>query len=209
MTSVRIVSPIIDTPSSTPDANGDDRRHRDDGRQDPAVVAPQQEERDAFEHARLRDDRHEQRQAEDEQHRVGVNQIVEAAETTAGAAATQNAQPRSRDLDVPRRRRQPAERRDDDEQHPVGQRVLVDLVAEGSEDEQSEDRREHFGGQQPERERRDAARRAGWRRRRRRSPPTNHRPGSMTTAGGRRWRRRSVTGLTSTSRLDVDAAFSS
>ena len=59
---------------------GDDRGHRDDRRQDRAAVAAQQEERDPFEHPRLRDDRDEERQAEDEQHRVGVDQVVEAVE---------------------------------------------------------------------------------------------------------------------------------
>ena len=127
ITSVRIVRPIIDTPSSTPEATATTAVIDDDGRQDRAAVAAQQEERQAFEQARLRDDRHEQRQAEDEEHRVGVNQIVEPVQTTAGAAATQLRQPLLRDLGVPRRRRQAAERRDDDEQHPVGQRVLVDL----------------------------------------------------------------------------------
>ena len=54
-----------------------------------------------------------------------------------------------RDLDVPRGRRQAREGRDDDAQHPVRQRVLVDLVAERSEDEQPEDRRHHLGGEEP------------------------------------------------------------
>ena len=44
------------------------------------MIAPEQKECDALEQPRLRDHGHEQRQAEDEQHRVGVNQIVEAAE---------------------------------------------------------------------------------------------------------------------------------
>ena len=97
MTSVRIVSPIIDTPSSTPDATRDDRRHRNDRRQDQAAVAAQQDERDAFEQPRLGDHRHEERQAEDEEHRVGVDQVVQPVErqqVRAASTATSRA-PRS------------------------------------------------------------------------------------------------------------------
>ena len=158
MTSVRMVSPIIETPSRMPDAKATTAvTDMTVGRITP-VVAAEQEEGDAFEQPRLRDDRDEERQAEDEQHRVGVDQIVEAAERQQvlpdpGAPAV------LRDLDVPRGGRQPAERRDDDEQHAVGQRILVDLIPEGAEEEEPEDRRQHLGRQQPERHRRRSGRR--------------------------------------------------
>ena len=126
ITSVRIARPIIDTPPSTADAIATTAVTATIVGKDPAAVAAQQRERQALEHARLRDDRHEERQPEDEQHRVEMNQIVEA-----GEGQQMRARPRPgamlRDLGVPRRRRQPAEGRDDDEQHAVGQRVLVDL----------------------------------------------------------------------------------
>ena len=101
----------------------------------------------------------------------------------------QNHQPLLGDLDVPRRRRQPAERRDDDQQHPVGERVLVDLVAERSEEEQAEDRGQDFGREQPDRHRRRRGRRAGWRRRRPRSrrrttsPAASRRPAAASRDG--------------------------
>ena len=50
MTSVRIVRPIIETPPSMPETNGDHSCHGDDRRQNSAIVSSQQEERDAFEH---------------------------------------------------------------------------------------------------------------------------------------------------------------
>ena len=78
MTSVRIVRPIIETPPRMPDATATTAVTAMTVGRIGAVVASQQEERDAFEQPRLRDDRHEQRQAEDEEHRVGVDQIVEA-----------------------------------------------------------------------------------------------------------------------------------
>ena len=80
MTSVRIVSPIIDTPSRMPDAKATTAvTEMTVGRITPRLRRSRKNVI-AFEQARLRDDRHEERQAEDEQHRVGVDQIVEAAE---------------------------------------------------------------------------------------------------------------------------------
>ena len=93
ITSVRIVSPIIETPSRMPETKATTAvTDTTVGRIAPSIP-PQQEERDAFEHPRLGDDRDEERQAEDEEHRVGVNQVVEAADTTGGAARVQAHQP--------------------------------------------------------------------------------------------------------------------
>ena len=95
MTSVRMVSPIIETPSRMPEAKATTAvTAMTVGRIAP-LVAPQQEERDAFEQPRLGDDRHEEGQAEDEQHRVGVNQIVEAGERQQVLAAPRATSPRS------------------------------------------------------------------------------------------------------------------
>ena len=134
----------------------DHRCHCDDRRHDEAVEPPQQEERQAFEQPGLSDHRHHERQAQDEQHRVGVNQVVESVKRQQ-VRGNPDAPPLPRDFGVPRGRRKPAERRDDDEEHPVGQRVLVNLVPEGSEDEQPQDGGQHLGRQQPERNRRRAA----------------------------------------------------
>ena len=134
----------------------DDGRDREDGGQEQAAIAAEQDESDAFQQSCLGDDRDEKRQAQDEEHRVGVNQIVEAAEreqmvADPGAPATLH------DLGMPRGGRKPRERGDDDEQHAVGQGILVDLKAEGAEQEQAEDCQEHFGAEEPERQRRQAA----------------------------------------------------
>ena len=58
----------------------DDRGHRNNRGQDRAAVAPKQKEGHPFEHAGLRDDGDEKRQAEDEEHRVGMNQVVQPVE---------------------------------------------------------------------------------------------------------------------------------
>ena len=153
ITSVRIVSPIIDTPSRMPDANATTAvTAMTVGRMAPPFRRSRTE-RDALEHSRLRDDGDEERQAENEQHRVGVDQLVEPVER-------QHVLPHPRppaaldDLCVPLRGLQPAERGDDDERHPVGQRVLVNLVLEGPEDEQPEDGEEDFRGEERDRQRR-------------------------------------------------------
>ena len=158
MTSVRIVSPIIDTPSRMPGRERDDRRHGNDRRQNRAAVAPKQKERDPLEHARLRDDGDEERQAEDEEHRVGVNQLVEPVKRQHVLA---HPRPPSRvgDLTVPLGRFEPEEGRHDDERHAVGQRVLVNLVFEGAEHEQAEDRGEQLRGEKRHRQRRRRAQR--------------------------------------------------
>ena len=128
--------------------------HRHHGRQNGPVEPPQQEQRDAFQHPRLRDDRDEERQAEDEEHRVGVNQLIEAA-IRQEVRARPHPPTRFGNLGVPLRRSEPAEGRHDHQQHSVGQGVLVQLVFEGTEQEQREDGREHFDRQQPHRKRRD------------------------------------------------------
>ncbi len=120
---------------------GDHRRDRDDRGQNETPVAPEQEEGDAFEQARLRDNRHEERQAEDEEHRVGMDECVEPAERQEVGLRPPPPAVR-RDFGMPGRTRQADKRRDDDEQHPVGERVLVDLVLERSEQEEPEDGRQ-------------------------------------------------------------------
>ncbi len=84
-------------------------------------------------------------------------------------------------LGVPARRRQPDKRRDDDQQHPVGERVLVDLVPERSEEEEPEDGHEHFRAEQPERQRRRRGRPAAVRRR----PPRSRRETRQPAASRR------------------------
>ena len=122
--------------------------HRHHGGQNGPVEPPQQEQRDAFQHPRLRDDRDEERQAEDEEHRVGMNQVVEAP-----IRQEMLARPRPPsgvgDLAMPFRGREAAEGRRDHQHHAVGERVLVHLIAERAEQEQAEDGREHFHRQQP------------------------------------------------------------
>jgi hypothetical protein len=85
-----------------------------------------------------------------------VHQIVESVEGQ--DMQPQPARPAERrELDVPRRGAQSAERRDDDEEHPVGQGILVDLISERSEQEQREDRGQNFGAEQGDRHRDGAA----------------------------------------------------
>ena len=138
-----------------PRGDGDEGGDGQDGGKNQALIAPEQEEREALEQPALRDDRDEQRQAEDKEHRVGVHELVEAGERQQ-VLPDPLSQAVLRDLEVPRRRRQAGERRDDDHQHAVGQRVLVDLVLERSKEKQPKNRREHLGGEQPHRHRVDA-----------------------------------------------------
>ena len=49
---------------------------------------------------------------------------------------------------MPFRRLEADEGGDDDERHAVGERVLVNLVLEGAEDEQPKDRGEQLGGEE-------------------------------------------------------------
>ena len=180
MTSVRIVSPIIDTPSRMPEANATTAvTETTVGR----IAPPLRRSRKNVMPSSIRvcaiTDTKNVR-PENEEHRVGVDQIVEPAER-------QQMLPRPAppagfgDLRVPLGRRQAAECRDDDQQHPVGQRVLVDLVFERAEDEQPEDGGKHFCGQQGDRKRRRPShhRRAPATNA---QPRTNFRPDSMTTA---------------------------
>ena len=170
ITSVRIVSPIIETPSRMPDATATTAVTDDDGRQDRARrLRRSRKNVMPSSMPRLRDDRDEERQAEDEEHRVGVNRARPGRETTAGAARIQatipGRQSRCASSDVG----SPQNVATMTSEHPVGERVLVDLVPERSEDEQPEDGREHFRRQQPERQWRDAAGQRAVRRRRSRS----------------------------------------
>ncbi len=132
------------------------RRHGNHGGLDRAAIAPEEDIGHPLEETCLCDHGDEQRQPEDEQHRVGVHEVVQAAEGQ--DMQPQPARPpETGQLDMPRRGTQSAERSDDDEEHPVGQRILVDLISERAEDEQRQDRRQDLGAQQPQRHRDRAA----------------------------------------------------
>ena len=189
MTSVRIVSPIIETPSRMPDAKATTAvTEMTVGRIMPRLRRSRKNV-DAFEQSRLGDDRHEERQAEDEQHRVGVDQVVEAVERQQVAAAPRHHPPRG-NLGMPAPRwpvRQNVATMI--EQHPVGEGVLVDLVPERAEQEEAENGDEHLHREQPERKCRDTTGQQ--------APPAPARSQQETRArqhhdGGRRLRRGDV-----------------
>ena len=156
ITSVRIVSPIIDTPSRMPDANATT-----------AVTA--------ITVGRIAPPLRRSRK-----------NVTPSSMRVCAMTATKNVRPRMKSIvsawisssspwndstcsrvhahqpasatwrchsDVSR----PTEGGDDDERHAVGQRVLVNLVFEGAEDEQAEDRGEQLRGEQRNRQRRHAA----------------------------------------------------
>ena len=199
MTSVRIVRPIIDTPSRMPDARATTavtamtvgriaprfRRRRKN-------VTPSSNRVCA-----MTDD--EERQAEDEQHRVGVNQIDPGRETTAGASAPKPTTLPRRSPDATPRSASRQKVATMTQQHPVGQGVLVDLIPERAEEEEAEDGRQDFGGEEPQsadgQSRPDGEQRSGGDER---TPAMNHRPWQGDDArtnpfGSRRsWRQRCV-----------------
>ena len=110
MTSVRMVRPIVDTPSRIPEATATTAVTETTVGKDGTAVTPKEEEGDAFEQPRLGDDRDEQRQTEDEQHRVGIDQLVEAFEGKEMMAGP-SVPPAHGDLSMPCRCRQLGERR--------------------------------------------------------------------------------------------------
>ncbi len=134
----------------------DDGSYGNDGGKDRAVVAPQQEERNPFEHARLGNYGDEKCQAEDEEHRVGVNQVVEPVKRQ-HVRAHPGRPARGCYLAMPLRRLEAGERGHDDQGHAVGEGVFVDLVFERAEGKETQDCGEHLDCQERYRQRSGAA----------------------------------------------------
>ena len=141
----------VDAPA--PRDDGGDRNHR---WQHVALVPAQQREGDGLEEAGLRDHRDEEREPEYEGHRVRVHELVEAM--PGEQVVAQERQPRPpafrRDAlaEMRARPRDAEESGDDDERHAVGEGVLVDAVAKGTEDEEADDGGEDLDRQEPDRQ---------------------------------------------------------
>jgi hypothetical protein len=138
---------------------GGERHHRgygDGRRQDVAPVSLEQKEDDALQEPRLRDYRHEQGEAEDEQHGIGMDQVVEAVP---GQQMLARERPQGDPSLVGDRAAQVRggppdadEGGDDHHRHAVGEGVLVDAVAKRTEGKQADDGGKDFGGQQRDRQ---------------------------------------------------------
>ena len=81
---------------------------------------------------------------EDEQHRVERGSAASSPRNDSTCSRIHHHQPCWATSTCHGEVSKPAKGRDDDQQHAVGQRVLVDLVREGAEQEEAENRGQHF-----------------------------------------------------------------